>query len=119
MKIETRRRISAFFLLAVMLSMLFSVSLHHHEHQASVEETCVDCQHHVHHAEHLTAQTVDFHECILCQLHSLPYLMPAILHLAVAIYIVHVVYMLSSEKCRNHAVGIHSPRAPPYLYGAY
>ena len=94
MKIETRRRISAFFLLAVMLSMLMGVSLHHHEHQASVEETCADCLHHVHHAGHLTAQTVDFHECVLCLLHSLPYLMPSILHLAIAICIIHAVYGL-------------------------
>lgn len=115
MKIETRRRISAFFLLAVMLSMLMGVSLHHHEHQTSVEETCADCQHHVHHAGHLTAQTVDFHECVLCQLHSLPYLMPSVLHLAIAICVIHAAYMLSSEKYRNRVIGIHSPRAPPCL----
>lgn len=114
MKIETRRRIIAFILLAVMLSMQISVSLHHHQLHTSVEETCADCLHHVHHAGHLTTQTVDFHECVLCQLHSLPYLVASVLHLAVAICIIHTVYVVSSEKCRNRASGLHSPRSPPY-----
>lgn len=119
MRIETRHKISALFLLAVMLSMLFCVSLHRHEYRASVEETCADCLHHVHHAGHVTAQTINFHECILCQLHSLPYLMPSILHLAVAICVTHAVYMFLAEKCRNHVDGIYSPRAPPCLYYNY
>ncbi len=114
MKIETRRRITAFFLLAVMLSMQICVSLHHHELHTSVEETCADCLYHVHHAGHLTAHTVDFHECVLCQLHSLPYLMASVLHLAVAICIMHTVYVVSSEKCRNRISGLRSPRSPPY-----
>ena len=115
MRIKTRRKISALFLLTVMLSMLLAVSLHHHDYQASVEETCADCQHHVHHAGHITAQTVELHECVLCQLHSLPYLMPAAVHLVIAICFIHTIYTLSTEKCQNRVIGIHSPRAPPYL----
>ena len=95
--------------------MLIGVSLHHHEHQVSVEETCADCQHHVHHAGHLTAQAVDFHECMLCQLHSLPYLMPTVLHPAITVCIIHAIYMVSPKMCSNRVIGIHSPRAPPYL----
>ena len=121
MKIETRSKISAMFLLAVMLSMILCVSLHHHEYQIPVEETCLDCQHHVHHAGHVTTQTVDFHKCMLCQLHSLTYLVPAILHLAIAICVTHVVRVIFCEKHINGIVGINSPRAPPYscCFGHY
>ena len=116
MKIETRRKISARFLLAVMLSMLIIVSLHHHTHQASVEETCADCLHHVSHAGHLTMQTVDLHECLLCQLYNLPYLEATPLHLVLYNSIILAVYAYHCDKCRNRVPGIHSPRAPPCSY---
>ena len=96
--------------------MMISVSLHHHNYQASVEETCADCQHHVRHAGHLTMQTVDFHECLLCQLYNLPYLEATALHLALYTCIILVVYAQPYDKCGNSVTGIHSPRAPPCSY---
>ncbi len=116
MKIRTRSRISAVFLLAVMLSMIFGVSLHNHGEQASVTETCAECQHHVHHAGHLTVQSVDFHECPLCQLHSVPYLMPSILHLAVVSCFILSGYAILCERCINDIIAVYSPRAPPCPY---
>ena len=116
-KFDIRRMRFARLLLLVYLPLLLAVSFHHHSEAegASVVATCQDCIHHIHHDGHLTAQTSFSHDCVLCQLQSLPYVTPNIIRIAVFMAITHIVYTVSCPFVKTREGDILSTRAPPAL----
>ena len=102
-------------LLLVYLPLLIAVTFHHHSEaeKASDVPCCLDCINHVHHAGHLTAQTTFTHDCVLCQLQSLPYLVPTTVKIAVFVAIVHIVYIMSCPFVKMREDDVLSTRAPP------
>ncbi len=118
MRHHNNRRIRfAWLLILVYLPMMLATTLHHHseaEGSAAVSY-CYDCAHHIHHDGHLTAGQSFMHECVLCHLHSLPYVVPVIVRMAIFVAIAHVAFAISCPFVRTRQSDIHSTRAPPAL----
>ena len=74
-KIDNRRMKFAWLLMWVYLPMLLAITFHHHAEVEGSSATfyCYDCAHHINHDGHLTAEHGFVHDCALCQLHDLPY----------------------------------------------
>lgn len=112
---DNRRMRLAWLLMLVYLPMMIAITFHHHSEaeEATAVSHCYECEHHIHHAGHLTASQSFMHDCVLCQLHSLPYVVPTIVHIAVFIAMVHVALVLSCPFVKTRQGDIHSTRAPP------
>ena len=115
--LDNRRMRFAWLLMLVYLPMMLAITFHHHsEAEGSVAMSyCYDCAHHIHHDGHLTAEQNFMHECVLCHLHSLPYVVPTIVHIAVFVAMVHVAFVVSCPFAKTRQGDIHSTRAPPVL----
>lgn len=112
-KLRLKRRIASWVLLSVFVPMMVLVSLHHHGFHTDVEHTCVQCEHHVPHAGHISAQTVSHGDCVVCQFTTLSYL-PS---LSVA-YSPNLCPITADVVWQTFLfvavhVGSHSSRAPP------
>lgn len=107
----------AWLLVLVYVPMLLAVTFHHHSQaEGSVATSyCYDCEHHIHHDGHLIAESPISHDCVLCQLSSLPYVVPTILHIVVFVAMAHVVFSVSCPFVKTREGDIHSTRAPPVL----
>ncbi|MBO4825710.1 MAG: hypothetical protein J5506_00540 [Prevotella sp.] len=115
MNVNRRRILSARLLLAVFVGMLALSSLHHHEHAAQVGDNCYNCHHHLPHAGHLSGASASFHQCVLCQFQSLPYVQPGVVLLSAPSFCLHErTGMVCAMLFGSHAF-IHSTRAPPSL----
>lgn len=99
-------------LLSVFLPMLLFSSLHIHERVASVQD-CTECVNHVPHGGHLSLDTTSIHDCLLCQLASLPFVLAA--GIAVLPFDVVCSAIVSQRPSAVFAVvgRLQSPRAPP------
>lgn len=115
--LNNRRKRFAWLLMLVYIPMLMVVTFHHHSEVEGTAATfyCYDCDHHIHHNGHLTAKLNFAHECVLCQLQSLSYVVPAIIHIAVVIAMVHVAFVMFCPFVKTRQSDIHSTRAPPLL----
>ena len=60
-------RISANFLLSIVLSIVFLAPFHHHDEPLAQEISCDDCTHHQPHPGHLSEKP-GTDECLICQL---------------------------------------------------
>ena len=78
MTIEKRRISVSRLLLLVFLSMLLVTSLHTHGGYVA-DTVCTDCVNHAPHAGHLSNGTIHMDNCLLCQLSTLPYLVPIVI----------------------------------------
>lgn len=116
-KSDIRRMKFARLLLLVYLPLLIAVTFHHHSEaeRASAVSFCQNCINHVHHNGHLTAQTSFSHDCVLCQLQSLPYVVPTTVRIAVFMAIAHIVYIVSCPFVKTREDDVFSTRAPPAL----
>lgn len=76
MSTKTKRRFSAWLLLSVFMPMLLFSSLHVHQQTAS-QQDCTECVNHVPHGGHLSFNTLDVHDCVLCKFTSLSFLLVA------------------------------------------
>ena len=105
----------AWLLMWVYLPMMLAITLHHHTEAEGAQATfyCYDCAHHIHHDGHIAPQQSLMHVCVLCQLHSLPYLVPTMIHIAVLVAMVHVALVASCPFVKTRLADIHSTRAPP------
>ena len=61
------RRISANFLLSIVLSIVFLAPFHHHDEPLAQDISCDDCTHHQPHPGHLS-EKAGTDECLICQL---------------------------------------------------
>lgn len=115
--LDNRRMRFAWLLILVYLPMMLAITFHHHSEAEGSAATsyCYDCAHHIHHDGHLTAEQCFMHECVLCHLHSLPYVVPTVVHIAVFIAMVHVAFAVSCPFVKTREGDIRSTRAPPVL----
>lgn len=114
-KLDHRRMRFAWLLMLVYMPMMLAITFHHHSEAEGATATsyCYDCAHHIHHDGHLTAEHSFAHDCVLCQLHSLPYVVPTIVRIAVFIAIVHVAFSVACPFVKKREGTILSTRAPP------
>ena len=113
MKLDNRRQIASWLLLAVFVPMLVFSSLHVHEDGDSVAVTeCADCLHHSCHG-HLTQIATWTHDCLLCQFLTLTFVATA----AVTLLITFKVFSSRIDAQRRNVCvaysGIVGLRAPP------
>lgn len=115
--LDNRRKRFAWLLMLVYVPMLLAITFHHHSvAEGSAATTyCYDCAHHIHHDGHLTAELSFMYECVLCHLHSLPYVVPVVIHIAAFVAMVHVVLAVSCPFVKTREGDILSTRAPPVL----
>jgi len=72
-KLNSRRHIASWLLLAVFVPMVVVSSLHMHEESAEAAVAqCTDCVHHNCHG-HLTQTATWMHDCVLCQFLTLSF----------------------------------------------
>lgn len=116
MKLELKRKISAWLLLSVFVSMMAVVSFHHHDAEETAgSELCESCIHHVRHSGHLGVLKVNLHDCLLCQLQCASFLAPAIAAFCAVAFVLRAAYALFSNSFVAGVCGVVSPRAPPYI----
>lgn len=116
-RLDNRRMRFAWLLMLVYLPMLLAITFHHHSEAEGQTATsyCYDCAHHIHHNGHLVADHNFTHDCVICQLHSLPYVVPTIVHIALFVAMVHVAFVMSCPFVKTCECDTHSTRAPPVL----
>ena len=115
---NNRRKRFAWLLMLVYLPMMLAIAFHHHSEAegATTTSCCYDCVHHIRHNGHLSANQSFMHDCLLCQLHSLPYVVPTIVRIAVFIAMVHVAFVVSCHLSRLAKATFIPPVLPQYLY---
>ena len=113
MNTKTKRRLYARLLLSVFLPMLLLSSLHVHTATPVAVGTCVDCVNHMPHAGHISLNTLDVHDCVLCQFTSLPFIVAVAVVAAVAAWAYAVVTSLPLARLLSAADSPLIPRAPP------
>ena len=107
----------AWLLLAVYIPLLLAVTFHHHSaEEMNPAAYCHDCANHIHHDGHLTATHAFGHDCVLCQLQSLPYIVPSFAGITVLVTVSHLTKMDACQSLVARSVGILSTRAPPFLF---
>lgn len=113
MKIELKRQLYAWLLLSVFVPMMAVAALHVHDDYSDAQTTCAECVHHQAHHGHLSGATGHLHDCVLCQLLNVSFLVASfvLLHILTAIH-------RSGNACpvefvRTYAGGVFGSRAPP------
>jgi hypothetical protein len=112
-KLDNRRHIASWLLLAVFVPMLILSSLHVHERSvAAPEKECVDCVHHSCHG-HLTQMASWTHDCVLCQFLSLTFVAFGVACLIIINKVVSL--RRDAQRCNVNIAycGIVGLRAPP------
>ena len=115
--LNNRRLRFAWLLILVYLPMMLTITFHHHSEAEGVAASpyCYDCAHHIHHDGHLTATGIFYHDCALCQLYNMPYVVPTIVRIATFVAIAHVVFYAVCPFVKTPEGSIYSTRAPPVL----
>ena len=111
---KTKRDISAFFLLAIYVSILLFSSFHVHSQALSLSDDCEQCVNHVPHSGHLSPVDGAQHVCLLCQFLNLTFI--AATGVAVIIYInVRAKHVIPPLTHAVHVIrGVVGLRAPPF-----
>lgn len=109
-----KRQIASWLLLAVFVPMMLLSSLHIH-YTENANDDCEACVNH-HCTGHLAQQTVDIHQCVLCQFLTLPMAVAATLSIA---------SLVAAPQCTSayHTIAdivyrrerAHGLRAPPVV----
>lgn len=112
-KLDSRRHIASWLLLAVFVPMVFFSSLHVHEgYGAAAATACADCVHHSCHG-HLTPTAAWTQDCVLCQFLTLSFVATAV----VTLHLTNRVAGSTIDARRRHVgiafCGIVGLRAPP------
>ena len=77
MNVTTKRHIASWVLLAVYVPLLLISSLHIHVTPDASEPMCAECVHHQCHG-HLSQLSDGMHQCVLCQILTLTYVVSAV-----------------------------------------
>ena len=113
MRLQLRRNISAWALLAIFVPALLLTSLH--RHGDAEDNGCVECVRHQSHAGHIGQQTTCFTDCLMCQFFSLSYLGGSKAPLTL-FPILFAVLLFFLQKLVSHDIAEQiSPRAPPAI----
>lgn len=112
---KSRRRWSAWVLIAVFLPMLALSSLHHHPLDCNMQTECYDCVHHIQHAGHISAATHSVDHCVLCHFLMLTYVVGTMVVLSVQRLPVNLSHDCLCPQLGIVARGQLHLRAPPVL----
>ena len=113
MKLENRRHIASWLLLAVFVPMLVFSSLHvHDDSKAAALTECADCVHHSCHG-HLTQTASWMHDCVLCQFLTLIYVAIGTISLIIINKVVNARINAPQHNVYVAFRGIVGLRAPP------
>lgn len=115
MKSKQRRQIIARWLLAVFLPMLVFSSLHIHSGQSTVADECTKCMTHQSHDGHFRTAHVTMHDCVLCQMLSLPIVVAAVAVLTLYLQVLYAFRYDSEQMLVTWPKGFHPLRAPPFV----
>jgi len=114
MNAKTKRLFASRVLLAVFLPMLFFASLHMHPAQSLTGDECTECINH-HCGGHIGQQTLSIHDCVLCQMMTLPMIAAAV----VTVLLINNVRALryAPGRCYRYGQqwGTLVTRGPPHL----
>jgi len=113
---KTRRKLTAFVLLAVYVSMLFIASLHVHSSAFNERTVCEQCAHHQVHNGHLTASDGGQHVCLLCQFLTLSYTALAIATVVYFTKVSKIRYIAPEFQIDRISRGVVGLRAPPFFF---
>ena len=110
-----KRRISALFLLSVVLPVVFLAPFHHHDEPLPADISCEECAHHQSHPGHLS-EGHGTDECLVCQFLAqqfTPSAGPAVLFLSSGI----IAFVCDRSDDVLLPLNHHSsPRAPPVSF---
>ncbi|MBQ7420320.1 MAG: hypothetical protein IJV17_06240 [Prevotella sp.] len=109
-----KRTWAARLLLLVFVPILVFSSLHVHEYAVG-EGDCYECANHLHHSGHISLQVASFHDCVLCQFASLPFVAAVAIALVMTVRALSVVIVNPSSQCLSTACRVKSLRAPPVI----
>lgn len=107
------RRIAAWSLLVLMVSMLTFSALHVHRDVLSGAEECYQCAHHQHHSGHFSEGGVSLHDCVLCQFVATPYVAAVILMFVPLLSVRYSCQTTIQHSPCRMAWGVVPSRAPP------
>ena len=114
MKRDTKRQFAAWAFLVLFLPMLVLSSVHIHPAVDYSDTLCAECIHHQHHHSHLLSATASIHDCILCQVFHLTFL------IAISLLILYTPRKFNHLPLghislhRSYAKRPDIPRAPPF-----
>ncbi len=74
MQHELKRQLYAWLLLAVFVPTMVAAMLHVHDDIIGAQTECSACVNHQAHAGHLTAGSGHLHDCVLCQLMTMTFI---------------------------------------------
>lgn len=113
MKIELKRQLYAWLLLSVFVPMMAVAALHVHDDYNDALTTCSECVHHQAHHGHLSGAAGHMHECVLCQLLHVSFLVATfgLLHVLTAVH--RCGNARPIEFVKTYAGGAFGSRAPP------
>ena len=115
MRMARKRQVAARILLLVFVIMMLMTSTHVHHAVDADDGVCSLCINHIHHSGHLSAQGTIVHDCLICQLYSLPYVLPVVAAFIAFVLLTQRIrrQMLCSVSAR--CIYEKSPRAPPVI----
>lgn len=97
----------------MLLSILMLSAFHVHRYGPLAEDTCTECVNHLPHAGHLMPATASLHDCVLCQMCHVPFIMVAVLTLATPLTLISKTRPESSTHVAVRLTGHAGTRAPP------
>ena len=115
MGIKSKRQTTARMLLAVFVPMLLLTSLHTHHEARTTGDDCYQCAHHQPHSGHLSAVQSVVHDCLLCQLASVPYISATVLLLVLPVRAVVRTLSRDDADFSRCVYGTKQSRAPPFV----
>ena len=107
------RRIAAWSLLVLMVSMLTFSAFHVHGNMQSGVGECYQCAHHQHHSGHFSEGGVSLHDCVLCQFVATPYVAAVILMFVPLLSVRYSCQTTIQHSPCRMAWGVVPSRAPP------
>lgn len=113
MKALKKRQIAAWVLLAVFLPAYILASLHVHQTVDISEEECYECEHHLPHLGHISSAKATIHDCLLCQLNRVPFVIPQTRITHNVQILPNALYIAPCQKTTAGVQGLIFPRAPP------
>jgi hypothetical protein len=113
MLFEHKRTLAARILLSVFIPMLVCLSLHIHQTADVGEDECYDCVHHLPHSGHASAAKAALHDCLLCQLSHVPFVIPQVITIIDTWNLLPTLHLNFSQPIKEGVQGGILPRAPP------
>lgn len=114
-EVNRQHQRAAWLLLILYAPLLLTISTHIHT-DAAVQTACEDCLHHACHEIHFSQNSFTWDDCVLCQLHSAPYLAPTVISFTYYAHCCNMQAVIPVDTIATRIVSLHPTRAPPYTF---